>query len=53
MKVDKLMENRLVSISDSIRHVAKSDTGHIPDKISCLRTNISLIELVIKRLKQT
>lgn len=52
MKVDKLMKDRLVSIADSINHVAKSGEGHIPDKISCLMTNISLIELEVKRLKQ-
>jgi hypothetical protein len=52
MKVDKLTEDRLITISDSIKHVAKSETGHIPDKISCLKTNISLIELEIERLKK-
>ena len=52
MKVDKLTEDRLITISDSIKHVAKSEIGHIPDKISCLKTNISLIELEIDKLKK-
>ena len=51
MKVDKQTESRLISISDSIRHVAESDSQHIPDKIGCLMTNIYLIELEINRLK--
>lgn len=52
MKVDKLAEDRLITISDSIKHVAKSEIGHIPDKISCLKTNVSMIELEIERLKK-
>lgn len=52
MKVDKLMEDRLVYISDSIKHIATSENGHIPDKIAGLKTNISLIELEVKKLKQ-
>ena len=50
MKIDKEMESRLISISESIKHVAISDTGHIPDKIACLITNMSLIKLEINRL---
>jgi hypothetical protein len=52
MKVDKEMEVRLLKISDFIKEVATSETGHIPDKISCLMTNISLIKLEIERLKE-
>jgi hypothetical protein len=52
MKVDKEMEVRLLKISDFIKEVAISDTGHIPDKIACLMTNISLIKLEIERLKE-
>jgi hypothetical protein len=52
MILDKLTQDRLISISDTIKYIAETDKQHLPDKIGSLMINISLIELEIKKLKE-
>jgi hypothetical protein len=52
MELPKLNKDRLLSITDSINHASQTSNGHLPDKISCILTNIELLKLEVEKLKE-
>tara|TARA_R110000796_G_scaffold11688_2_gene39376 strand:- start:380 stop:556 length:177 start_codon:yes stop_codon:yes gene_type:complete len=52
MELPKLYKERILSITDSISHASQTSNGHLPDKIACILTNIELLKLEVKKLKE-
>lgn len=52
MKLDKLTQDRLIAIADTIKYIATDEIQHLPGKAGSLMINISLIQMEVDKLKK-